>query len=209
MKILIADDHALFREGLRHILMQLDRDVTVLEAANHDATAKLLAQHQDADLALVDLNMPGREGTEALSELLAGSPTVPVVVLSASEHRRDMRRALDAGAMGFIPKSETAHVMLSAVRLVLSGGVYIPPALVKGEMSAAPDGGAGELTPRQRDVLERLIQGKPNKEIGRELGLSEATVKVHVTAIFRTLNVSNRTQAARAAESLRLFARRS
>jgi len=206
MKILIADDHALFRTGLRHILAQLDSEVSVFEAANHDAAATLLAQHQDADIALIDLDMPGREGITSLHGLLGQCPTVPIVVISASEDRRDMRRALDAGAMGFIPKSETAQVMLSALRLVLSGGVYIPPALLMNSPNTSSTEAAGGLTPRQRDVLERLIQGRSNKEIGRELGLSEATVKVHITAIFKAFNVTNRTQAARVAEALRLFA---
>jgi DNA-binding NarL/FixJ family response regulator len=122
-------------------------------------------------------------------------------VLSGSESNFDMRRALDGGAMGFIPKSATAPVMLGALRLVLAGGVYVPPALLHDGTTSAS---AQALTPRQIEVLARVIEGKPNKIIATELELTEATVKAHITAVFRVLNVSNRTQAARAAERLGL-----
>jgi DNA-binding NarL/FixJ family response regulator len=198
MKILIADDHALFREGLRQVLRQLGEEVCVLEAGNYAELRALLEAHADADLAIVDLDMPGAEGDRRLESLLAAHPTVPTVVLSASEHTADMQRALDAGAMGYLTKSTPAEVLLCALRLVLSGGVYVPPALVRrGEPRGDRDVGLGALSARQRDVLERLVLGQSNKEIARELGMSEATVKVHLTAIFRALNVSNRAQAVR------------
>jgi DNA-binding NarL/FixJ family response regulator len=196
MKIIVADDHVLFREGLQHILKQLDDDVAIVEAGDHDAALALAAQHPDADVILLDLSMPGREPLTALSAMIAQSSTTPVVVLSASEDMREVRQALDAGAMGFIPKHESARVMLSAIQLVLSGGIYVPPMLMKKDSSNAD----APLTPRQLDVLKCLIQGKSNKEIGRELGLSEATVKAHLAAVFRALNVDNRTEAVHVAE---------
>jgi DNA-binding NarL/FixJ family response regulator len=200
MKILLADDHTLFREGIGHILKQLDPGVIVLEAADYRTARDLLDRHPDADLALIDLNMPGENGAGTITTLLSGPQTVPIVVLSASENRLDIRRLLDAGAMGFIPKSETVEVMLGALKLVLSGGVYVPPMLVsQSRNGSSPKSG---LTPRQREVMQQMLDGKSNREISRELGLSEATVKVHVTAIFRNLNVNNRMQAARAAEAL-------
>jgi two-component system, NarL family, nitrate/nitrite response regulator NarL len=204
MKIIVADDHALFREGLRHILKQLDSDVTIIEAGDHETALTLAAQHPDADVVLLDLGMPGREPLAAVNAMIKQSSTTPVVVLSASEDMRDVRAALDAGAMGFIPKHESARVVLSAIRLVLEGGIYVPPMLMKktGASAQAP------LTPRQLDVLERLIGGKSNKEIGRELGLSEATVKAHLAAIFRCLNVDNRTEAAHVAEQRGLLRKR-
>ncbi len=198
MKLLVADDHTLFREGLRYILTQLDPAVTILEAADHKAARALIEAHPDADLALIDLHMPGEGGASVLDMLRADALTVPVVVLSASEDRREVRAALDAGAMGFIPKSESSEVMLGALRLVLAGGVYVPPMLLGGSIGAATD--AHGLTPRQREVLQRLVQGQSNKQIGRELGLSLPTVKAHVAAIFKALHVANRTQVARAAE---------
>lgn len=208
MKILIADDHVLFREGLRQLLQQLGSEVTVIDAVDHDGILRLAAQHADADLALLDLNMPGKAPLVALAAILAQSPTIPIVVLSASEDLDEVRRTLDAGAMGFIPKSETANVILSAVRLVLSGGIYVPPMLMQKNSGLGVYNNEAEFTPRQREVLQRLIMGKSNKEIGREMSLSEATVKVHLTAIFRSLNVNNRTEAARVVEQRGLFAQK-
>lgn len=196
LKILLADDHALFRDGLRHILRQLDPDVILLETATHETAMAILAQHPEIDLALVDLHLKSRDGIELFEALLGGSQTVPVVVVSATEDSSLIRNVLAAGAMGFIPKSEAAGVMLGALRLVLSGGVYVPPMLVRSENRPR----LGELTPRQQDVLHGMIQGRSNREIGDQLGLSEATVKVHVTAIFKCLNVSSRSQAAKLAE---------
>ncbi len=148
--------------------------------------------------------MPGTGGFAALDTLSQKYPALPIVVLSASESRADMQGALDAGAMGFIQKSATASVMLSALRLVLAGGVYVPPALVQtnGVASVASAGDTAGLTPRQLDVLAYVIEGKANKVIAAELGLTKATVKAHITAVFKTLKVTNRTQAALAAERL-------
>jgi DNA-binding NarL/FixJ family response regulator len=206
MKILIADDHVLFREGLRQMLLQLSEEVTVIEAADHEGVLRLAAQHADADLALLDLNMPGKEPLAALTAILAQSPTIPIVVLSASENLDEVRRVLDIGAMGFIPKSETAKVILSALRLVLSGGIYIPPILMQKNAVLGGRGGAVGFTPRQQQVLQRLIMGKSNKEIGREMSLSDATVKVHLAAIFRSLNVNSRAEAVRVVEQRGLLA---
>ncbi|HKQ30198.1 MAG TPA: response regulator transcription factor [Burkholderiales bacterium] len=196
MKIIVADDHALFRDGLRHILKQLDDGVIIVEAGDHASALALATQHPDADMVLFDLKMPGEEPLMALKAMIAQSSTTPVVVLSASEDISQVREALDAGAMGFIPKHESARVMLSAIQLVLSGGIYVPPMLMKSDSPAV----GSPLTPRQLNVLKCLVQGKSNKEIGRELGLSESTVKSHLAAIFRCLNASNRTEAVHIAE---------
>lgn len=208
MKILIADDHVLFREGLRQMLLQLSDEVTVIEAADHEGVLHLAAQHADADLALLDLNMPGKDPLTALAAILAQSPTIPIVVLSASEDLDDVRRVLEAGAMGFIPKRETAKVILSALRLVLSGGIYIPPMLMQKDPALGVRRGEAGFTPRQREVLQRLVLGKSNKEIGREMSLSDATVKVHLAAIFRSLNVNSRAEAVRVVEQRGLLAQK-
>jgi DNA-binding NarL/FixJ family response regulator len=205
MKILIADDHTLFREGLRYLLAQLDTEVAIFEAGDHDAAAALLSRHPDMELALVDLHMPGRNGPNALETLIRGASTVPIVVLSAEMDVREVRRALDAGAMGYIPKNESAQVMLGALRLVLSGGVYLPAALLGlggTTRSAAAD---TVLTARQRDVLRELARGKSNEAIGEELGLALSTVKAHISALLNILGADNRTQAVLSARRLGLL----
>lgn len=218
MKILVADDHPLFRAGIRHVLLQLGDSVEVIEADDHAAAVKLLRSHTDIALLLLDLLMPGIQGIAALEMLTKEYPALPIVILSASEDRRDMQRALDSGALGFIQKSTTPAVMLSALRLVLAGGVYVPPALVQNSPTTQQHAGSAsdvkhddshrdkreelrrdELTPRQSAVLTRVIEGKSNKAIATELGLTEATVKAHVTAVFKALRVTNRMQAAIAA----------
>ncbi len=204
MKILIADDHALFREGLRHVLDALGRSLTVLEAADGQQTLRLVAQHPDLDLLLLDLTMPGMHGFAALDVLGKRYPALPVVILSASSQSSDIQRALDEGAMGFIPKCSTGAVMISALQLVLSGCVYIPPEIYVHTVNAhraSRDGNVeNKLTPRQREVLALMQRGQPNKLIAAQLSLAEATVKMHVSAILKALAVTNRTQAVVAME---------
>jgi two-component system, NarL family, nitrate/nitrite response regulator NarL len=204
MKILIADDHVLFREGVRQVCSQLADDIIVVEAADYRQTLVALEAHGDFALALLDLYMPGEDGFTALDTISRSYRTLPIVVLSASDDPADMRRALDKGAMGYIPKSASLPVILSALRLVLSGGIYVPPQLLHREARASSPAAGRKLTPRQIDVLGRVIEGKPNKVIAAELRLSEATVKAHITAVFTALNVTNRTMAARAAERVGL-----
>lgn len=210
MKILIADDHALFRDGLRYVLARLGDDAAeIFEAKDGAEALALVAAHPDLDLVLLDLAMPGMDGIAGLRALRARSPSMPVVILSASEEPADIRLALDRGAMGFIPKSSSSEVMLSALRLVLAGGVYLPPAFLdrsragKGPVvSATPSLENLGLTARQTDVLRLLGQGKSNKEIARALELAEGTVKLHVSAVLRALDAVNRTQAVVAAARL-------
>jgi DNA-binding NarL/FixJ family response regulator len=204
-KILIADDHALIREGIRRQLWVLGSETAIIEARDWIETIAAAAAHPDLGLALVDLRMPGKEGLTALAELLRANPELPVLVISASENVDDMRTVLKLGAMGYVNKGEASAVMLGAVRLVLDGGMYVPPALANlgADVQAAPDP-APILTERQLEVLRLVVEGKSNKEIARVLHLAYATVKVHLAAIFRALEVENRTQAAIAAERLDL-----
>ena len=203
MKVILADDHALFREGMQHLLLRLDEDVSVLEADCHDAALKLLSENPDTDLALVDLHMPGRaDDLSGLAEVLDHAQTVPVVVLSGSEDLDEIHQVIKAGAMGFIPKHEHADVMLCALHLVLSGSVYVPPIYL------TPTTGNRQhqthLTPKQIEVLQQLCKGYSNKEIGRLMNLTEATIKCHTSAIFRELEVGSRTQAVSVAKQLGL-----
>ena len=202
MKILIADDHALFREGMCHVLGELAELEALLQASNSESALRHAADNPDLDLVLLDLNMPGKDGFAVLDTFANRYPALPVVILSASNQRSHIQRALDAGALGFIPKDTTSAVMLSALRLVLSGGIYVPPsiAITEEPESTKAQHDDQHFTPRQMETLALLAQGCSNKQIARHLSLSEATVKMHVTAIFKTLGVSNRTQAVLAVE---------
>jgi len=209
MKILMVDDHPLIRSALRYVLAELDTGLELLDAADGAAALRAIDEHADLDLVLLDLALPDMDGREALARLRARRPDVPIVVLSASEDTESVRTALDGGAMGFVPKSSSNQVMLGALRLVLAGGVYVPlQALPAEPVSARPccalDPAGIGLTERQSEVLALMVQGKPNKLICRELGLAEGTVKIHVTAILKALEVTNRTQAVIAANRLGL-----
>ncbi len=200
MKLIIADDHPMVRAGLIQILVGLAPGIEIVEASDYASARTVLVAHPDADLALVDLFMPGMNGMISVGELVTVSPTIPLVVVSASENPKDIRAALAAGAAGFIPKQESPSVLLAALRFVLAGGTYVPPSLA----NAAPDQLAPtpSLTPRQRDVLAMLVAGQSNKEIGRQLGLAEQTVKGHLLTIFRIMNVRNRVEAVQAARAI-------
>ena len=206
MSVLVVDDHPLFREGLKHVLRELQEGAEVLAEGDAEKGLEVARTRQDLDLVLLDLTMPGMNGLAAVERFGQEAPGVPVVIVSAHEEPTEVRRALSLGAVGYIPKSTPAGVMVDALRLVLSGGVYVPPlmlgALQADGRAASRESGqrtqaSGEqLTERQVDVLALIAMGKSNKVIARELDLSEKTVKAHITAVFRVLGVINRTQAA-------------
>lgn len=217
MKILVVDDHPLIRQAVQNVLHQLDAAAHILEAPDCTRALDLAAAHADLDLVLLDLHLPGMGGLDALSLLRERSPGLPVVVLSASNDRQTVLDAIEKGAMGFIPKSSANEVMLSALRLVLSGGIYLPPEIL-GSHGAVTDSGPATpsvplaartpadlgITERQLQVLALMMQGKSNKLICRELNLAEGTVKIHVSAILKALNVTSRTQAVVAVSRLGL-----
>jgi len=200
MKVLLADDHALFREGVRLVLESLvDGPLDVVEVSDFIQALAAVRAGLNADVGLVDLNMPGMDGFSGIEALKRAAPDLYLVVISGSEDPQDVRRALDSGAHGYITKSSSSAAMLGGIRSVLSGETFISPGLdVPSTARAVGDTESMKhaLTPRQRDVLAMLRQGKSNKEIARDLDLAEITVKLHVTAILRTLGVENRTQAA-------------
>ncbi|MCC6775356.1 MAG: response regulator transcription factor [Hyphomicrobiales bacterium] len=206
MKLLIVDDHPVVREGLAALLQQDSAETIVLEALNGGEGLSLVEQHTDLDLVLLDLALPDMDGFVAIAELGKRRPELPVIVLSSSEDPQDVRQAFAAGALGYVPKSASRQTLVSALQLVLSGSVYVPPLLLNEAPAATKDGAKGtaptselKLTERQLEVLRLISEGVSNKEIALRLGLAEKTVKVHVTGIFKTLNVVNRTQAAAAA----------
>ena len=210
MKILLVDDHALIRDALRGVLKELIGDATVLEASDCRQAMRLIDAHPDLHLILLDLNLPDRDGLAMLADVRKRYATISLVVLSASHDRESVIRALDLGALGFIPKSAPRDVMVNALRLVFAGGIYIPPEAlgrsepkeqrpVTGRRASPADLG---FTERQMEVLALMMQGKSNKAISRILDVAEPTVKHHVTAILKALKVANRTEAVVAVGSL-------
>jgi len=210
MKVLIADDHPLVRDALARTVRELEPEAQVVQAGDFDTLLRLAVEQGAglADLALLDLNMPGMNGTVGLRRLREQLPTLPVVVASGQDDAATIRAVLGAGAAGFIPKSERPEVLLSALRLVLAGGVYVPARSLDAPVAepVSPAAAIALLTPRQRDVLRALLRGQPNKLIARELGLTEGTVKIHIAAILRALQARNRTEAVVRARELGLDA---
>jgi DNA-binding NarL/FixJ family response regulator len=195
LKLLICDDHALFREGLRYVLQEMEPGAVFEEAVDAEQALARAGAVRDLDLVLLDLELPGRPGLEALSELRARHPEVPVAIVSAENDPEVVRRALRAGACGFIPKSSTGSVLRQALQLILAGEVYVPPAILEAPAPRrAVD--ARELTGRQRQVLALVARGLTNQEIAGVLGIAAGTVKNHVAAILERLDISNRTEAA-------------
>jgi two-component system, NarL family, nitrate/nitrite response regulator NarL len=212
MKVLVVDDHPIVRDGLAALLGQLGPGTDVLQVGDAERAFALVAAHADLDVVILDIAMPGMDGLSALAEFGRARPELPVIVISASEDARDAREALAKGALGYVPKSASPHTLLSAIQLVLNGDVYVPPLILaatvvprSSDPSVSAGSGRSTLTDRQIDVLRRLSEGQSNKEIAAELDLSEKTVKAHVTAIFRALDVVNRTQAAAAGRNAGLI----
>jgi DNA-binding NarL/FixJ family response regulator len=223
MKILLVDDHPLILSALQSVIESVRSDVNVVTAGSARAARQTLKADADFDLVLLDLQLGDADGFDVLDELRATYPALPVVVVSASDRQSDVIRAVDAGAMGFVPKRSSNEALYDALQVVMSGGIYVPTmAMGMGsERSSQPvDADAAQhaldvvqnharpeaaqtqpaldslgLTPRQTEVLALLLQGKPNKLIARDLNVSVETVKDHVAAVLRALGVSSRTQA--------------
>lgn len=202
MKLLLADDHQMVRLALRMALAPLGPQTEFVEADTAEAALAAAGNGEDLDLVLIDVNMPGAGGVEGVRRLRASHPSLPVIVCSAAEDASLVRELLALGVSGFIPKSDSTQVILQAVQLVLAGGTYVPPRLMGGAPSAPSPVPLAQLTPRQQDVLRLLAEGRPNKLIARGLDISEATVKVHLLAVFRALGARNRTEAVVIAQRL-------
>ena len=212
VKFLIVDDHTLFREALILLLREFDPAVTLIEAASSEEALSALDYYSDLDMILLDLGLPGVDGLSILPRLRESAPTVPVVVLSAADDPGTAREALAAGAVGFISKTAGSQEMKNALHLVLNGEVYAPLGILTDAGPARPPQSdeidnppTTHLTQRQLDVLGLLAEGLPNKLIARRLDLSEATVKLHVSAILRCLSAQNRTEAVLEASRRRLI----
>lgn len=198
MKILLADDHPLFREGVKPVLLKLDRKVTLIEAFDYPSAFAAMHKAREVDLALLDLYMPGMSGIEGVARFRAAFPHIPVVVLSAAEEISDIQKLLEAGALGYITKSSPSDAILAALKHVLEGGIYLPPGMAEPAPGAEPaptNHRLAALSSRQIEVLHELAKGLSNRQIGDKLQVTEGTIKLHVAAIFKLLKVTNRTEA--------------
>lgn len=206
MKLLVVDDQAIVRQGIAALLAHDDPDTLVLQAADGAEGLDLAARHDDLDAVFLDLALPGLDGMSAIAEFGRIRPDVPVIVLSASDDPKTVRRAFDLGALGYIAKSANAQTLLAALQVVLSGETFVPALMLRDRPSSTsegpvPRGANGALTTRQREVLACLGQGLSNKEIGRRLGMAEKTVKAHVTGVLRGLGAANRAEAVKLARA--------
>ena len=220
LQVLLADDHALFRDGMRYVLQQLSDEMDIICAGNFSETLRLAESNPALDLALLDLDMPGSNGVGSIRIFNQNFPGIPLVVISGSDQRTDIECVMEYGAMGFISKMSSSKVMVSALRVVLAGGVYLPPQLGSQtepvdtlseptmpdtERFSASANNYG-LTKRQLEVLQYLSDGFSNKEMALKMNLAEGTIKVHVAGVFQVLQVSSRLDAVRKAQNLGLIA---
>jgi DNA-binding NarL/FixJ family response regulator len=215
MKVLLIDDHPLILAALQSVIQGLGDNMVVSSASSGRTAREMLQNDSTFELVLLDLHLGDADGFDLLTEFRAAYPALPVVVISASDRTSDVIRSIDMGAMGFVPKRASNETLVEALQQVVSGGVYVPPMNMSREVIGQPQTAAQRvqseatesgfqttpslsqlgLTPRQTDVLALLLKGQPNKLIARELNLSVETVKDHVAAVLRALNVSSRTQA--------------
>lgn len=208
MKILHADDHPMFREGLRFFLKLLDPQVTLLEAGNFQAALDRLALEWPVDLALIDLQMPGMSEFDGFLAMRRRYPTLPVVILSGVSDMRLLRTLLDAGARGYIPKFASSELLLQGLRHVLQGGTFVPDHLYLPAAAApAEEAEDATLTSRQLQILPLMADGMSNKQIADALSISEGTIKQHMKVLFRRLGARNRTQAVQEARKQGLLRR--
>lgn len=218
MKILIADDHELFLQGLEFILQKQYPEAQIVLASNYNDIFKILKEQKDFDLILTDLAMPGANWLDALKQIHTDCPDVPIIIISAVFDRQILQKTFDIGVSGYVSKSFSNSLIISAINLVMAGGIYVPPEVLQMSVQSSPEpmrellASLNEqnsditdnniLTPRQKEVLACLAEGLSNKQIAYRLGVSEGTIKIHITLLLRALEVTNRLAAVRKAVQL-------
>lgn len=208
MKILIADDHALFRDGLALRLEQIAPDAAISQASGYSQVFKILKSDNKFDILVLDVEMQDMPWLESLRQIREISPQTKIVVVSATEDSRTIRTILSTGVKGYIPKRSEIKVFNNAFKLISDGGTYVPPTVIDNSPINNISGrntGIKLLTTRQSQVLDLIAQGKSNKQIAYEMGVSESTVKLHINALLRSLHVNNRTQAVITAQKIGLI----
>lgn len=208
MKILIADDHALFRDGLSMHLEKISPQAVITQTGNFSQALKAVQSVPDMDLIIIDLDMPDMKWEEGLSKLKELSPRSRIVVISASDNSRNIKKALETGISGYIPKRSETKILTSALKLILDGGSYLPPSVLEHNSPTMQDSRRANgktLTARQAEVLGYVAQGLSNKQIAYNMGVSEATVKLHINALLRAVGATNRTQAVIIAQKMGLI----
>lgn len=218
MKILIADDHELFLQGLEFILQKQYPEAQIVLASNYNDIFQILKKQKDFDLILTDLAMPGANWLDALKQIHVDCPDVPIIIISAVFDRQILQKTFDIGVSGYVSKSFSNSLIISAINLVMAGGIYVPPEVLQMSVQSSPEpmrellASLNEpksdttdnniLTPRQKEVLTCLADGLSNKQIAYRLGVSEGTIKIHITLLLRALEVTNRLAAVRKAVQL-------
>lgn len=210
MKVLITDEQSLFRDGLSLRLKQINPNIAIIQASNLIEMQKLLTENIDTDIVLLDIDLAELNATEIITKIKSIAPNTKIVAISSSEEIRNIKKILSLGVKGYITKKSDSNILSGALKLILDGGTYLPPTLLENQ-NAYNNGDKTtgflkkNLTNRQSQVLDLIAQGKSNKQIAYDMGVSEATVKLHINALLRSLKVNNRTQAVITAQKLGLI----
>ncbi len=209
MKVLITDEQSLFIDGLSLRLKQINQDIDILQSANLIDMQRILSKEYDIDILILDIDLADQNAIEVINKIKTISPNTKIVAISASEDTKNIRKILSNGVKGYIPKKSDSNILSGALKLILEGGVYIPLAVLDSgaeyNKNTSNSPLKKNLTNRQSQVLDLIAQGKSNKQIAYDMGVSEATVKLHINALLRSLKVNNRTQAVITAQKLGLI----
>ncbi|MBR2273739.1 MAG: response regulator transcription factor [Alphaproteobacteria bacterium] len=210
MKVLITDEQSLFRDGLSLRLQQITPDTAIVQSSNLTEMYKILAKEKDFDILILDIDLAELSAAEAISKIKTLTPNTKIVAISSSEDTRNIKKILSFGVKGYIPKRLDSNILGGALKLILDGGTYIPSAMLNQNISSDTANSSfsplkKNLTNRQSQVLDLIAQGKSNKQIAYDMGVSEATVKLHINALLRSLKVNNRTQAVITAQKMGLI----
>ncbi|MBO5039168.1 MAG: response regulator transcription factor [Alphaproteobacteria bacterium] len=209
MKVLITDEQSLFRDGLSLRLKQINQDISIIQSSNLAEMQKILSKDSDIDILIVDIDLAELNAAEVINKIKNIAPNTKIVAISSSEDTRNIKKILSLGVKGYIPKRSDSNILSGALKLILDGGTYIPPAMLDNGIDYSAYSSASplkkNLTNRQSQVLDLIAQGKSNKQIAYDMGVSEATVKLHINALLRSLKVNNRTQAVITAQKMGLI----